>query len=55
MYKMFLGMGAAAPRILAVSAVTVNDYGRDNPAGLDFAQPSGAKVTSARFLRTVGL
>jgi len=63
MDKVFLGMVAAAPTILAVSAataaitdgVTVNDYGRDNPAGPDFAQPSGANGTSARFLCTVGL
>ncbi|MGB7972859.1 MAG: hypothetical protein WCF81_00625 [Roseiarcus sp.] len=66
MDKMFLGMVAAAPTILAALAasaataaitdgVTVNDYVRDNPAGPGFAQPSGANGTSARFLCTIGL
>ena len=49
MNKIFLSVAAAAATILAASAasaataiidgITVNDYGRVNPAGPDFAQP----------------
>ena len=56
MSKIFLSVAAAAAMILAASAasaataiidgITVNDYGRVNPAGPDYAQPGVGTGTS---------
>jgi hypothetical protein len=58
MNKIFLGVMGAAATILGASAasagsaiidgITVNDYGRVNPAGPDFAQP-GVGIGSAQI------
>ena len=56
MKKIFVGVIGAAVTILGASAasaasaiidgITVNDYGRVNPAGPDFAQPGFAAPTA---------
>src|ERR1700728_3559029 len=56
MNKIFLGVIGAAATILAASAasaasaiidnITVNDYGRVNPAGPDYAQPGVGSGTA---------